>query len=313
LSFPSFSGVAKDLKPSLFNSCYDVLAKKITEETPINPTLPPEYQLSVRQQLIGSAMADLSLWQGYALDGDVTTIPGDGPWKILMDNGNKLYHDAYIKWEVAAGELEDVWSGPGHTSAKEYLDNTTKLLEGYCPSTDSKSGFIPQVATALLDAYATAAAFKQDLYNLAKKASDKLDAIENAKSSEDEGVGLIIAGIALEGLGGAAGASDSVFVQGAGGVLTFLGGLVFDAGKKKYEESIGGRDPQEIMHSLAAATRKAADYYSTAAENVGRNLSSVWVDIDGKKRKSITRPVATPSPNVSIEPSIQISKLFPAE
>ncbi|WP_346055753.1 hypothetical protein [Amycolatopsis dongchuanensis] len=300
-----------------------MLARKIRDETPLawKPGLmpgmasTPDYE--TQEKWIEEAEANLALWLDYACDGDLTLIPGRsaGPWKVLSDHGHRLYRDAAIKWEVAVKDLEEVWKGQGHAAAEEYLDDTQKLVEGFCPAVDgSDSGLITQVALALQDAYATVSAFKMDLYKLAKQASDQLDDLDHG-SGELAGVALMVTGLAIEAIGSVGQASNSVFGQAGGGVATALGDLVFQAGKTKFdaEQPVGGGDPQAIMDSLVKATKKAAEDYSTAAEKVGNSsLSRVWRVIDGMRTNSITplRPAA--APESAVAPSATLSGLFPS-
>jgi hypothetical protein len=298
-NFPPSPDSPKKLDNSLFNDCYNVLANKIRAETPVQhddhwrPVYGPSWK-----QYVDAATADLDYWLSYAVDGDVSAISGEqgGPWEILVKNGIALHGSAYTDMENAVQFMPSVWhGGVGHDHAEGYITSTKDLVGAYCSDLkDPNSGLINQSASALQAAYATVVAFKQDLYNLAKRASDALDELDGG-SGDAVAVGLIIAavGIALSGVGAtveAAVAASSSAVNAAftGGVLSGLSGLVINQATVGSDDAtkdapqIGGRDPVEIMRSLRSATDKAKDKYSDAARHAGNALSSIWDRIEGK-------------------------------
>jgi hypothetical protein len=316
--FPELPPGPQGLSQAFFDECYAVLAKKIQDETPwpVGKTMvPPEMQ---RQQWIEQASSDLAYWQGYALDGDLSLLPAqpDGPWWLLVDKGNELYASAYSDLESACQNLPHQWQGEAHNHAAGYLDTTKNLVGGYCPNPgNAESGIVNEAAIALQGAYATAVAFKMDLYHLAKRADDALDDLEKGGTGELVGVGLIVAGLALSGAGGAGQAKESIAAAFAGGVLSALGGLALNKGMAdvKAAQPVGGRDPQEIMRTLAKATNQAQLHYSQAAGRAGDSLSQVWREIDGQMRYTMMRPVpGGAAPDVSPDGSLRTSRFFPA-
>lgn len=322
-AFPEFPADPKNLGQAFFTECHAALAEKIHDETPMphqildkgagpragSPVPEPE----VWQQRVDDAMADLSYWQRCALDGDVSRISGHGPWMTLVDKGNALYSRACSDMKNAVAAMDDVWSGAAHQEAKRYLQTTSGLVEGYCPSPGSgETGIINEAAIQLEGAYLTAVAFKKDLYNLAEQASEALDQLDKGGTGEAVGVGLIVGGLALEGLGAVLQNAKSPVTAFGGGVLSALGDLVLSNGIDKVEKQyVGGRDPGEIMRTLRNATAKAQEGYSVAADRAGRDLSRIWEEIDSKMTNAVLHPRSAPAPNVSISPSLRLSGLFP--
>ncbi|HEX5115260.1 MAG TPA: hypothetical protein VFW65_08685 [Pseudonocardiaceae bacterium] len=318
--FPDLPHGPQGLGSGFFDECYNALVQQIRAETPLiavhdGNQYRPDHELW--QQWVDLATGDLTYWQDYALDGDVSMIPGqpDGPWWMLIGKGNDLYSSAYTDLDNAYHQMPSQWQGEAHNHAAGYLDATRKLVGGYCPSPgDLTTGLINEAARVLEGAYATVVAFKIDLYNLAKRASESLDELDKGGSGETVGVGLIIAGLALSGVGGAAQASDSITAAFGGGVVAALGGLVLNKGISDVKDAqpVGGRDPQEIMQTLAKATNTAQQHYSTAAGRVGASLSEIWHQIDNQMHHTMMRPVAAPTPNISPETSLNMSHFFPA-
>jgi hypothetical protein len=321
--FPEFPADPKHLGQAFFTECHASLAKKIHDETPVpfqildkaaGPragTVVPDRELW--QQHVDDAMADLSFWQSYALDGDVSLISGRGPWMTLVDRGNALYSRACSDMKNAVADMDDVWTGDAHREAKRYLQTTAGLVEGYCPSPGSaEMGIINEAAIHLEGAYLTVLAFKKDLYNLARQASDALDQLDKGGTGEAVGVGLVVSGFLLEGLGAVLQNAKSPVTAFGGGLLSTLGDMVMSKGTDKLEKQyVGGRDPGEIMRTLRNATDKAQDGYSAAAVQAGKELSNIWEEIDSKLTSAVMRPLSAPAPNVSVSPSLQLSRLFP--
>ncbi|WIY00790.1 hypothetical protein QRX60_43175 [Amycolatopsis mongoliensis] len=48
-----------------------------------------------------------------------------------------------------------------------------------------------------------------------------------------------------------------------------------------------------------------------AADRAGMDLSKIWDEIDSKMTNTVMHPLSAPAPNVSISPSLQLSRLFP--
>jgi hypothetical protein len=115
-------------------------------------------------------------------------------------------------------------------------------------------------------------------------------------------------------VGGAAQASDSIAAAFGGGVVAALGGLVRNKGISDVKDAqpVGGRDPQEIMRTLAKATDTAQRHYSVAAGRAGDALSEIWHAIDIQLRHTMMRPVAAPAPNISPDTSLNMAHFFPA-
>lgn len=318
--FPHLPHGPQGLSSGFFDECHNALVQQIRDETPLiavhdGNQYRPDHELW--QQWVNQATTDLAYWQEYALDGDVSMIPGqpDGPWWMLIGKGNDLYGSAYSDLENACRNMPAQWSGEAHNHAAGYLDTTKNLVGGYCPAPgDFTTGIINEAATVLEGAYATAVAFKIDLYNLAKRASESLDELDKGGSGETVGVGLIIAGLALSGVGGAAQASDSIVAAFGGGVVAALGGLVLNKGISEVKDAqpVGGRDPQEIMRSLAKATNTAQQHYATAAGRAGDALSEIWRAIENQRHHTMMRPMAAPAPNISPDASLNMARFFPA-
>ncbi|TNC29098.1 hypothetical protein [Amycolatopsis alkalitolerans] len=309
--FPEPPHLAKDLDSTFFGRCYDVLAKKVDDETPMpykpNPGKEswsqPIPQPEVRQQEVAAAMVDLSHWRSYALDGDVSTIPAqpDGPWSVLQDKAADL-GDAKDLMDGAVRDMPRQWDGRGSDHAQGYLTATRDLVDTYCRGGQPAScGNVYQVAYLVQAAYAAAVAFKHDLYNLARQASDELDKLEQGGSLDPTSIGLVIVAVAsaagsIAGPAGALVAAESASLATsaafAGGVLSALGTLTSAAINKPASNShpVGGRDPREIMRSLAAATDQAASKYSEAASRLGQHMSRVWDDLETQVHHRMKRP-----------------------
>lgn len=294
MTFPGPPHVATDYTPEFFEQCYTALAKKIDDETatPHDPNPGKESQPiprpDKRLQAVNEALADLSRWRTYAFDGDVSLIPHlkkGGPGVLLQTKATDL-GDAKDLISGAVSDMPSKWDGEGADHAQGYLQATQDLAARY----SDEGGYVYRAARLTEDAISAVLAFKHDLYNLAKQASDALDNIDRGGSFDPASIGLILS---------AAGALAGPFGEGAvataafgGAVLSALGTLTTGSIQEPEANSpaVGGTYPVEIMRSLASETEKVATQYDKVAYQVGVNMEKLWTQLTIQATHRLKRP-----------------------
>lgn len=300
------------LTEATFTACYHALAKLIDEETPVPTTPVGPAPPGGRELILQQAYGELDYWYDHASDGDLTALPGEShaTWNDLDLIRDQLRRDAdQLGSDVQA--IETTWQGPAGLAFGGYLRTMQRRVEGYAEIAPGNSGdngcYIAQVGTLLHAAYAAQAAYKKDLYQIAKGARDSMKAIDDGGSTSAE-VGLLtlaIAGVALTGAGAAIAGSELVGAVFLGSVVGQTGGFAFSKATSKVH--IGGDTPAAIMTSAGAAVKSAIDHYGAACQHVSSRMDMLWRNLVNEYQ-TVPPPPDLKSVDTSNLPSIATLK-----
>jgi hypothetical protein len=275
------------LTTATFTACYNALAKLIDDETPHNGKYAAEVGTRNRQ----AAYGELGYWYKHASDGDLTKLPttSNAPWNDLDRIRDQIgQHDA-DRLKADADTIEKSWQGDNGTTVHANVLTMQRKVSQYSVEPPANSGengsYIAQVGSLLHAAYAARAAYKKDLYQIAKGARDALKAIDSSLTPTAE-VGLLtlaIAGIGLTSYGSVIAGSSQIF----GKVL--LGNMVSQAGSLAFQQAtskldISGDTPADVMKSASSAVNKAIENYGQACQNVSAGMDMVWNQLNNEYR-----------------------------
>lgn len=306
------------LTSETFTECYNALFQFIDYETWIHPEVRTPYGADDKKyhdMLVQGAYKGLNEWRDHALDGDLAALP-NAPWDELHRLQILTRQDrAHLDTEI--GKVHEFWQSPAGDKVETDLQDIKDNLDGYATTSPGQADigngcFIAQVGTLLKAAFATQAAYKKDLYQIAKTAHDLLHAIDSGGQSHFDVGSLIlaVAGTALIGAGQAIAGSEMVGAVFGAAAVGQVGNLVFAESHVKI--TLSGQTPIDIMDSVSSAVQKATEHYRQACQKVSSRMYTLWKALDDEYRLVPSVPQVQ-SVDTSARPSYALSNFLPTD
>jgi hypothetical protein len=274
------------LTPDTFDRCQAAILALISND------IPEAWQ----QQMVET----VNTWLVHATDGDLSLLTvGGAPWDELEHIRDSHKDDVGTLQGVGDTLAPQFRSGAG-ALAIGYIRNMQKRVGNYA-DVDPGDGdrtvgpYITQVSAVLKATYAVQAAYKKDLYELAKGYRNAIHALGGTGTAH--AIGLIVLGLAKVGVGAATaliGASDISAAVFGDNIVTGVRDMVFGSdGLKPFEFS--GTDPVGLNWNLLDGIDQVSTSYAQAADNVMYHMNTVWHSIESERE---TVPVLNPVPRV---------------
>lgn len=286
-AFPA--GNPPPLTGATYSACYSSLAHLIDQETPIPHQGGKEQMpLPTRHDTLAPILANLDHWHTYAADGEPVLLGTLAPW-TMIDEQRATLGSLADDLTSRIGDL-DGWDSDAGRDMKAYLTVIRGKVAAYAsvsPGNDQIGCLIEQVNGLLKAAFTALAAYKKDLFQIAKTAHDTMLAIDHGGPSwhDVEMLMMVIAGISLNAATGqVAGLAwpKKIFGSAASIVVGKAGEMTFAAGEKGLTAGIGGDLPKEIMETATKAVNDAVGKYRTACLDVSAKMGEVWTELNNQ-------------------------------
>lgn len=276
-----------ELSIATFARCYHALAKLIDDES-----LHPGGKYAAERGVYDRQWAydELGFWYKHASDGEIGALPtfSNGPWYDLDRMADEIGQSDADLLQSDADAIPGAWQGDNGTRVHANVLTMHRKVAQYsvantANSADSRS-YVSQVASLLSAAFAARAAFKKDLYEIAKGARDKLHEIDSlaAAASDIKMLTLAIAGVALVSAGPVIDGGKIFWKVFASTAASKAGDLTFQAATEGAH--LDGGTPGEIMKAASTATNKAIDGYKSACRNICAAMDVVWNQLNDEYR-----------------------------
>lgn len=315
---PEFPGDDAPLDSYTFVTCYEVLKHKMVDE--IDEKLPPAADPTTlegepRRQYddyVTMLGAPLDKWFTFVDDGSLSMIAETArlvdskgaahdkrPWEYLWDAATTVVYNDPIGPDPAGFGAAHGWQGAAAAAFGDYLVPITSCLDKYAgvtePTTEHPEGFLRAAARELSDAFAIEAAFKRDLFELARSLNSAIDRLDRGGGAGE--LALFCVGLLVKGTGDAVASMGPIAGKVFGGAISFAGGqLLSNAIKgdgKQRVEDVAGDAIEHVMNSFDLKLQEIIDGYQRSAIRQARRMEEVCTRID-QQLKALPAAVGGP-------------------